>query len=403
MRKINLKPKLWLALGLGAVLFAANCLQAEDSFDVFYTKKLDAEGIFIRANGVVSDESLQEAKRRLSMMLAHLSAVRSNLCNAGAEIHIIGKDQVTSDLPENAHLKGRPFDGSLTVDERTRGLGGLWTSCGEENLLGLPKDRYRGRDILVHEFAHNILGNGVPVSFRKRVEQRYRESLATGKWVKAYAATNPDEFFAELSMWYFGTHGDLGMTGTKPENGSDGLRVYDPESFSLLDDFYQGRIQLPAEKYTELKALPASTENQLRSRTANTPATIIFHNKTGMTLRLFWVDYNGRRKQYGVVQPHGSETRATFASHPWLCVDDNNRDVGLFVAAPGRCHARVTTVTTPIEKRKHSGADTVVEPSENNANPDANERLKKVKSLYTQGLINKEEYDKKVKEIMDLL
>jgi hypothetical protein len=37
------------------------------------------------------------------------------------------------------------------------------------------------------------------------------------------------------------------------------------------------------------------------------------------------------------------------------------------------------------------------------AKPDAAERLKKVKSLYDQGLINKEDYDKKVKEIMDAL
>lgn len=35
--------------------------------------------------------------------------------------------------------------------------------------------------------------------------------------------------------------------------------------------------------------------------------------------------------------------------------------------------------------------------------PDAAERLKKVKALYDQGLINKEDYDKKVKEILDSL
>jgi hypothetical protein len=39
----------------------------------------------------------------------------------------------------------------------------------------------------------------------------------------------------------------------------------------------------------------------------------------------------------------------------------------------------------------------------NNAKPDAAERLKKVKSLFDQGLINKEDYDKKVKEIVDSL
>ena len=52
-----------------------------------------------------------------------------------------------------------------------------------------------------------------------------------------------DEFWAELTMWYFGTHGDLGMTGPKPENGRDGLKKYDPEAFALMDDFYSGNHQ----------------------------------------------------------------------------------------------------------------------------------------------------------------
>jgi hypothetical protein len=60
----------------------------------------------------------------------------------------------------------------------------------------------------------------------------------------AYSATNPDEFFAELSMWYFGTHGDLRMTGSKPANGPDGLKQYDPEAFTLFDHFYHGRIKV---------------------------------------------------------------------------------------------------------------------------------------------------------------
>jgi len=52
----------------------------------------------------------------------------------------------------------------------------------------------------------------------------------------------------------------------------------------------------------------------------------------------------------------------------------------------------------------HAGVDVIPTPSaDNSAKPDAAERLKKVKALYDQGLINKEDYDKKVKEIMDSL
>ena len=62
--------------------------------------------------------------------------------------------------------------------------------------------------------------------------------------MKSYAGSNVDEFFAELTMWYFGTHGDTRMTGPKPENGREGLKEYDPEAYALMDDFYSGRIAI---------------------------------------------------------------------------------------------------------------------------------------------------------------
>lgn len=216
----------------------------------FFSKVLSFHGIPIRAPREVADEALFAAYERLSMMLSNQPTVISNLAVAGAELHIIGRDQVTSDLPEHRHLKGKKLEGyhGLTVDERTRGLGGLLTSCGEENLLKLEKDRYRGRDICVHEFAHNIRQHGVPREIRQRFDEQYRKSLDKELWQKSYAGSNPDEFFAELTMWYFGTHGDLHMTGVKPENGAAGLKKYDPEAYELLDEFYSGRMQIPLKK-----------------------------------------------------------------------------------------------------------------------------------------------------------
>ncbi len=211
----------------------------------FYSKQLTCEGIPIKAHQDVSDAALFQARERLSMMLSNLPAVSANLRRAGAELHIIGKDQVTSDLPEHRHLKGKPFDGDKTVDQRTRGLGGRLTSCGEENLLRLEKDRYRGRDICVHEFGHNIYQHGVPAAVRARFKEQYQRSLARELWKGSYAGSNHDEFFAELSMWYFGTHGDLNMTGAKPENGPAGLKQYDPEAFALMEELYSGRMEIP--------------------------------------------------------------------------------------------------------------------------------------------------------------
>jgi hypothetical protein len=211
----------------------------------FFAKRLDYEGIPIKAPTNVVDEALFAACERLSMMLTNLPGVRANLRVAGAELHIIGRGQVTTDLPEWRQDKGKPLTEyhGLTRDQRTRGMGGLLTSCGEENLLKLEQDRYRGRDICVHEFAHNILSYGVSESVREKVRQQYRRSLENGHWVGSYAGSNDDEFFAELSMWYFGTHGDLGMKGAKPSTGREGLKNYDPEAFTLLEDFYSGRLE----------------------------------------------------------------------------------------------------------------------------------------------------------------
>jgi alpha-glucosidase len=216
----------------------------------FFSKVISFQGIPIEAPKEVADEALFAAYQRLSMMLSNQPTVISNLVMAGAELHIIGRDQVTSDLPEHRHLKGKKLEEyhGLTVDERTRGLGGLLTSCGEENLLRLENDRYRERDICVHEFAHNIRQHGVPREIRQRFDEQYRKSLEKGLWEKSYAGSNPDEFFAELTMWYFGTHGDLHMTGAKPENGAAGLRKYDREAFELLDEFYSGRMVIPLKK-----------------------------------------------------------------------------------------------------------------------------------------------------------
>lgn len=216
----------------------------------FFSKVLDFNGIPIKAHAVVSDDALYAAYARLALMFSNLipkqPAVLSNLLDAGVELHIIGRTQVTTDLPEWRHDKGKPLAeyGGLTRDERTRGMGGRLTSCGEENLLQLPEDRYYGRDICLHEFAHCLRNFGLPKDVRTLFDAQYKRSLGKGLWKGSYAGSNPDEFFAELTMWYFGTHGDLGMPDPKPEPGPDGLKKYDPEAYALFDDFYSGRIYI---------------------------------------------------------------------------------------------------------------------------------------------------------------
>src|SRR5208283_3481465 len=134
----------------------------------------------------------------------------------------------------------------LTRDVRTRGMGGLITSCGEEGLLKLRSDRYFGNDICMHEFAHNIEGTGMGSDIRAKFDAQYQVSKEKGLWLGSYAGSNPSEYFAELTMWYFNSHGSLGgFQGPRPGPGTEGLKQYDPEAFALFDEFYSGKMEVP--------------------------------------------------------------------------------------------------------------------------------------------------------------
>ena len=124
----------------------------------------------------VGDDAIAVAADRVARMLRPLPpAVLTRLKRRGAAVHIIGSLQVTSDLPELRHLRserglyeeeaaiegrrraelrriGRAEDlgprrvvPHATIDERTRGMGGLEASCGEEEerlrLGGVPRER----------------------------------------------------------------------------------------------------------------------------------------------------------------------------------------------------------------------------------------------------------------------
>lgn len=212
----------------------------------FYAKYLDCGGIPVRSSAAVEDRALQLACGKIDLMLSHIADVRARLVQQGAELHVIGRAEQTSDLPEFRAERGKLYvdntGRSVTIDERTRGKGGLRSSCGEENILDLPNDRYRGgSDICIHEFSHGIMNFGLTAAQRQRIQEQYARSLAAGVWLDSYAATNPQEFWAELSMWYFGAHGDRRMKGAPPADGADGLRRYDPAGYALLDDLYHGR------------------------------------------------------------------------------------------------------------------------------------------------------------------
>ena len=300
----------------------------------FYSKSLDLGGLAIKAHADVSDESMREAWRRLHRLLEHVPQGWSNLVAAGAELHIIGKNQKMVDMPEYRQWKGRKYEGDLTLDERARGLGGLVASCGEDNLLKLPGDAFRDhRDICSHEFAHTLMEFGLGPGLVRRLEEQYRRSTGRGLWKTAYAATSPGEYFAELSMWYFDSRGAFGRLEPPPKEGREWLASYDPEGFRLLDDLYSGRLPIAPRAGVTLALLPASREKDLRSLRSDASTGLSVRNLTAGTVTVYWLDTAGRRVKYDAIDAGAVWSISTFVTHPWVFTDAAGRALGLVVAA----------------------------------------------------------------------
>lgn len=227
----------------------------------FFSKRITYKQFPIMAAAVVSDAALLVAYQYISDMLSNTPEILQNLLYRQAEFHIIGRHQKTSDLPEHRKRKGKPFQSRKgkrpwTIDSRTRGVGGKFSSCGEENLLQLARDRYAGHNICVHEFAHAVMLCGLDDTIRELLTRQYRSSRRKNLWSGMYAGTNTHEFFAELSSWYFGGRGDVGTLSPPPKPGRAWLKQYDPQAYELLRQIYSGELQ-PAILSSKIELNPA--------------------------------------------------------------------------------------------------------------------------------------------------
>ena len=159
---------------------------------------------------------------------------------------IMAGTEVTTDIPEHAFLK---TDTNTDWDERARGLGGTLavptTSAAEENLLCLANDRYRGENILIHEFAHTVRNIGLPFvqdgpALLARLDAAYEQALAEGRWANTYAGTNVDEYWAEgVQSWF-----DANAFASPPDGIHNhvkdrvALEQYDPDLAAIVGEVF---------------------------------------------------------------------------------------------------------------------------------------------------------------------
>lgn len=242
--------------------------------DTFYTKYVDAYGIPVVSSGKVPNTALLYARDIINYMILKRPDVRASLIADHARLSILGKDEMQTDLPECRDWKKPALDdkrltdkeraeynrpggvGSMTDkgywNQRARGMGGIQTSCAEENLLGYPGTKYYGENIAVHEFSHNIMGalkKVDPVLYAK-IEVAYLAAKAKGLYKGQYAINTMYEYWAEGTQWWFWSNYEFIdiNNGDALLQSPDDLKKYDPQLYSILDQIYPGH-HIPTDVY----------------------------------------------------------------------------------------------------------------------------------------------------------
>ena len=277
-------------------------------------------------------------------------------------------------------------------DKRARGLGATRArpsvSCGEENLLAIEGDPYKMENILIHEFAHALHAmaiNDLDPTFQSRLEKCFKLAIEEKIWEGTYAASNPAEYFAEgVQSWYECNRAndrEHGTIDTREE-----VKRYDPRLANLIIEkfgedswkyvhisqriskekhlkgfnpaiekpfvwpsklldwhkkFEQGKVSLAPEGAK--LAIPIKQGKGIKSEYSRRRCDFFFHNLSGKTIQMHWIDFNGNLSQPRTLR-HKDHTRIqSFTGHCWRIksLNESSASKTKFYQLPDAKHAKL--------------------------------------------------------------
>jgi hypothetical protein len=142
--------------------------------------------------------------------------------------------------------------------------------------------------------------------------------------------------------------------GTLNKNKSPGFFwanfIFESLLFAVLASVFVTDLSRPIEKKIRL---PVGTfhnnaeDNTIQSTSGIIETSIKFINKSGQPIKVYWLDYEGKRKLYAKVKAEDSYIQQTYVTHPWLITDadDNAWDVYFPDAQP-----RIVEIVAPKKK-----------------------------------------------------
>ena len=199
-------------------------------------------------------------------MLSGIGSARNRLITGDAYAIIYEEGQTLEDVPEV------PSSIPTTASGVYIGQLNLLVS-GEYDLLCNHDFGTTGGNTFIHEFAHMLDFGAIrrlDGSFGSSLSNTFNNARSNGLWDNTYAATNPNEYFAEgVTIWY-------GENWIGPEGG-DGFRN-EIGTRGQLQNYDSGLYNLIAGKLNNLTDVPGCREPVIWGATADCPK---YHRRCG--------------------------------------------------------------------------------------------------------------------------
>jgi hypothetical protein len=228
--------------------------------NAYYSKFTYAREFPVVGSNKVSDEALLKANDTVRKMFAYRHDILKALISDGARLVVLGRDESLGELPE--------FRGSNSTAgfDQVRYLDYTPSQklmvVPEENVLGLPTDRFAGEGMVVSEFAralYRVTGvrpvdpefdkrrqkqqyelrvTRLDVTFDQKLEKLYDEAKGKGLWRGTAAARDRDHYWVAGVLAYFDATGagPPPIGAERPIDSREALKAYDPALHALVHE-----------------------------------------------------------------------------------------------------------------------------------------------------------------------
>jgi hypothetical protein len=236
--------------------------------DPYYAKFTYAREVVVLGSKHVSDEALLTANDIIRKMFAYRHDILKALITDGARLVVLGCQEKLSDLPEFRDAEGKGSFDEVRYLEYTPERKIIVVP--EENFLGLPRDPFAGRCMVITLFAkalYQVTGlrpvdpnfetqrgkqqyelrvKRMDVEFDHRLQKLFDDARAKHRWVGTAAAQNRAEYWAAGVEAYFDAagEGNAPNDADRPITTRAALKAYDPALYALVDETmaYAGHV-----------------------------------------------------------------------------------------------------------------------------------------------------------------